>query len=161
MATKTYEFTGPVKWAKVWEKQLDRKFAFTKDLLGNTVPTPYGGKWDIVVNLKGDELAKFQALGTKLKAARLDDPEMGIEKGDVRFKRTEFHPKLGALNPPVVTGVEPGTAIGNGSNCTVSVDVYDYPQPDGTKGFAVRLKSVHVNDLVEYVKSVEQEGPPV
>lgn len=160
MATKTYEFTGPVKWAKVWAGQVDRKFAYQRDPeTGELKMLPTGGKWDVVINLDPDQLKFYNALGTKTKAARLDDPERGIQKGDVRFKRNERHPSLGELGPPTVIGVEPGTAIGNGSICEVKVDVYDYPQPDGTRGFACRLVSVAVKDLVPYVK--DQEGPPV
>src|SRR5579859_111937 len=161
MATKQYKFVGPVKWAKVWAGQLDRKFAYETDPeTGEKKLSKAGGKWDVIVNLTGDQLTQYNALGTKPKAARLEDPEKGINKGDVRFKRNERHPKLGELGPPVVIGVPEGTAIGNGSTCEVTVDIYDYPQPDGTRAFTSRLVSVEVLDLVEY-KPENQEGPPV
>ena len=151
MATKQYTFTGPIKWAKVWPGQIDTHFAF-EFIDGVKVPSKAGGKWDIIVNLAGEQLAHYNALGTKPKAARLDDPEKGISKGDVRFKRHERHPYLGVLGPPAVTGVDAGTLIGNGSICDVVVDVYDYPQPDGTRAFTSRLVSVNVIDFVPYVK---------
>jgi hypothetical protein len=139
MATKHYKFTGPVKWAKVWPGQVDRKYAEDKK----------GGNWSIILQL-GDQLAFFNALGTKLKAARLDDPERGISKGDVQFRRYERHPKMGELGPPAVKGVDEGTMIGNGSICEVEIAVYDYPAPDGTRGFAVRLVGVDVKELIKF-----------
>lgn len=158
MATRQYTFTGPVKWAKVRPGQLDRKYAFVPDpVTGERVLSPAGGKWDLIINLSGEQLKLFNALGTKTKAARLDDPERGIEKGDLRVKRNERHPKLGELGPPIVTGIEPTETIGNGSICDVVLDIYDYPQPDGTRGFAIRLVSVHVSTLVPYVKAESKD----
>lgn len=151
MATKTYTFTGPVKWAhKLFTP--DTKFA-----AGN----PKGGTYSVVMNLAGDELKKYNALGLRGKAARLDDPERKIEKGDVTFRRYEKNEKMpDKAGPPTVTGVAEGQVIGNGSIATATVEVYDYPQPDGTRGFTSRLVSVDIESLVEYQKPVEQEGPP-
>lgn len=160
MATKQYKFTGPVKWAKVWPGQVDRKFAFTINPETNEkVMLPTGGKWDIIINLDAPQLTQYNALGTKPKAARLDDPERGISKGDVRFKRNERHPRLGELGPPQVTGVDPNEPIGNGSICDVVIDVYDYPQPDGQRAFTSRLVSVDVLEHVPYVKTENSEVP--
>ena len=151
MATRYYEFTGPLKWAKVWPGQVDKKYALNN---------PKGGHWSVVVNLQGDELLKYNALGCKSKAARLDDPERKIQKGDITFRRHEFKNSGEALGPPKVTGVEDGTSIGNGSVGTVFVEVYDYPAPDGTRGFASRLIGVDVTEFIPYVKP-SNDGPPV
>ena len=150
MATKIYTFTGPVKWAhKLF--QPDMKFATPEK----------GGIFSVVMNLAGDELKKYNALGLRSKAARLDDPERKIEKGDVTFRRHEKNEKMpDKAGPPVVTGVAEGVAIGNGSVATATVEVYDYPQPDGTRGFTSRLVSIDFESLVEYIKPT-QEGPPV
>ena len=152
MASKFYEFTGPIKYARVWLGQLDMKFAQNN---------PRGGNWSVVMNLQGDELMRYNALGCKAKAARLDDPEKKIEKGDLKFRRFEKSGINENMGPPKVTGVEEGTSIGNGSNATVVVEVYDYPQPDGTRGFTSRLAEVKINDLIEYVKPVANDGPPI
>lgn len=161
MATTFYEFTGPVKWFKCWPGQLDNKFA---------AGSPSGGHWSLVMTLDDHDAKLYNALGLKGKAASEED--VAIDKikkkdkstlgiGDTTFRRYEKHPKKGLLGAPTVTGVEEGTLVGNGSVCTVKLEVYSYPAPDGTSGFAGRLVSVEVNSLVEYVKEDTQEGPPV
>ena len=161
MATTTYKFTGPVKWAKVWPGQLDTKFA---------TGSPSGGHWSVIMNLDEHDANLFNGLGVKGKAGSEED--VAIDKikrkekstlavGDVVFRRYEKHPKKGLLGAPKVTGVDEGTPIGNGSVCTVELEVYSYPAPDGTYGFGGRLTALEVNNLVEYVKPDASEGPPV
>lgn len=159
MATAFYEFTGPVRWAKVWPNQIDMKFA---------TGSPSGGHWSVVMTLDEVDAKLYNALGLKGKAA--NDEAVAIDKikrkdksdlqvGDAVFRRYEKHPKKGPLGAPAVLGVEEGTAIGNGSVCTAKLEVYSYPAPDGTNGFASRLVSLTVDNLVAYVK--DSEGPPI
>jgi hypothetical protein len=149
MATKIYTFTGPVKWAhKLFTA--DQKFA-TPDK---------GGIFSVVMNLQGEELLRYNALGLRSKAARLDDPERKVEKGDVTFRRYEKNEKMpDKAGAPKVTGVAEGQTIGNGSVATATVEVYDYPQPDGTRGFTSRLVSIDIESLVEYIKPETTEAP--
>jgi len=163
MATKYYEFTGPVRWAKVWPGQVDTKFQ-----------TPNaGGNWSVIMTLDDAEAKRYNALGTKTQALSEEDvmiaglkakkkgKESSAVKGDVTFRRNERHPKLGELGSPAVSGVPEGTPIGNGSICTVKAEVYDYTY-EGSPGFAARLSSLHVNELVEYVKpEADGDEPPV
>jgi hypothetical protein len=165
MAGKTqyYEFTGPVRWAKVWPAQVDRKFATDNA----------GGNWSLIMTLDDKQQKLYNALGTKTGAINEDDlailkikakkkgKEINAEIGDVTFRRNERHPKLGELGSPAVFGVNEGTSLGNGSVCTVKVEVYPYTF-EGQSGNAARLVSVTVNELVEYVKpSTDEDGPPV
>ena len=161
MATTIHKFTGPVKWAKVYEGQIDKKFA---------EGSPSGGHWSVIMTLDDTQAKLYNALGLKNKAASEEDVQIdrikrkdkaSLEVGDATFRRYEKHPKRGLLGAPEVTGVEDGTAIGNGSVCEASLEVYDYPAPNGTRGFAGRLVSLNVIELVEYVKPDTQEGPPV
>lgn len=153
MATKYVSFTGPVRWAKVWENQVDRKFA-TENA---------GGNWSVIQTLDGDQVKLYNGLGLKNAAASEMDvqidkmkkaakgKESTLEVGDINLRRNEKHPKLGNLGPPVVTGVEAGTPIGNGSICKTTVEVYPY-NFEGQPGTAARLVSLDVLDLVEFVK---------
>ncbi len=161
MATTYVEFTGPVRWAKVREGQVDRKFQ----------TEARGGCWSVVMTLDEQQQKKYNALGLKGQAASEEDvmiaqikakkkgKESDLKVGDVNFRRYERHPKLGDLGPPKVLGVEEGTAIGNDSTCKAVVEIYPYTF-EGQAGAASRLVSIEVVDLVEYVKPT-QEGPPV
>lgn len=168
MATKTVEFTGPVRWAKVWPAQVDTKFQ-----------TPArGGSWSVIMNLPEDQVKTYNTLGlkngakteedvmiAKIKAKKkalekkLEYKEPDIRVNDVAFHRYERHPKLGDLGSPKVSGVPEGTSIGNDSICKVVAEIYPYTF-EGQTGNASRLVSIEVVDLVEYVKPT-QEGPPV
>lgn len=167
MATKSYTFTGPVRWAKVWPGQVDRKFQTDNA----------GGNWSVIMNLADspEQVKLYNALGLKNGVASEEDVMIAnlkakkkgktsdLQIGDVTFRRNERHPHLGNLGSPAVFGVEEGTAIGNGSICTATVDVYDYTF-EGQTGFAARLVSLAVDELVEYVKPSKVEdgdGPPV
>lgn len=161
MATRTVSFTGPVRWAKVWPGQVDRKFQ----------TEARGGNWSVIMNLPEDQVKKYNALGLKNPAKTEEDvmiaeikakkkgKTVDMKVNDVSFHRYERHPKLGDLGSPQVTGVEEGTLIGNESVCTAIVEVYPYTF-EGQAGHATRLVSLEVNKLVEYVKPT-QEGPPV
>lgn len=166
MATKQYTFTGPVRWAKIWPGQVDRKFQTDNA----------GGNWSLIMNLSGspEQTKLYNALGLKNGVASEEDVMIAnlkakkkgktsdLKIGDVTFRRNERHPSLGDLGSPAVLGVETGTAIGNDSICTATIDVYDYTF-EGQTGFAARLVAVEVNDLVPYVKpdKADTDGPPV
>lgn len=167
MATKSYTFTGPVRWAKVWPGQVDRKFQTDNA----------GGNWSVIMNLSGspEQTKLYNALGLKNGVASEEDVMIAqlkakkkgktsdLKVGDVTFRRNERHPQLGNLGSPAVFGVETGTAIGNDSICTATIDVYDYTF-EGQPGFAARLVALEVNDLVPYVKAAkiaDTDGPPV
>lgn len=152
--TKIVTFTGPVRWAKVWEGQVDRKFQ----------TEARGGNWSIVVNLPDEDVKRYNALGLKGQAATDEDvmiadikaKKKGKEKSDLRvndahFTRYERHPKLGDLGSPKVSGVEEGTSIGNDSICKITAEIYPYTF-EGQTGNASRLVGVEVLELVEYVK---------
>lgn len=154
-------FTGPVRWAKVWPSQLDTKFK----------TEARGGNWSVIMTLPTDQIKKYNALGLKNPAATEEDVMISQIKakskgrisdltvGDVSFHRYERHPKLGDLGSPEVLGVPDGTSIGNGSVCAANVEIYSYTF-EGQAGFASRLVSLEVLDLVEYVKP-SNDGPPV
>jgi hypothetical protein len=160
--TRLVEFTGKVRWAKVWPSQVDMKFK----------TEARGGNWSVIMNLPEDQVARYNALGlkstakteedvmiAKIKAKKNGKKEPDMQINDVAFHRYERHPKLGDLGSPKVSGVPEGTAIGNDSVCKAVVEIYPYTF-EGQAGFASRLVGLEVIDLVEYVKPT-QEGPPV
>jgi hypothetical protein len=94
----------------------------------------------------------------KMKAKKNGKKEPDIKVGDITFRRYERHPVLGNLGSPAVLGVDEGTAIGNDSVATVAVEVYPYTF-EGTAGFATRMVSLTVDNLVPYVKPETNEAP--
>lgn len=135
MATQHLTFSGKASWAKVWPAQIDREYE-----------TPQrGGKWNITVELNDEDLKTYNALGIKITA------DVRARQPKVQFNRFERHAVLGEMGPPTVTGVEPGQLIGNDSDVTIGVEVYDYTY-NKKPGRAVRLVSVHVDKLVVYEK---------
>jgi hypothetical protein len=149
MATSYYEFTGPCKYARVWPGQIDRKYEVKGD--------DRGGKWGIIVTLAPEDVKIWNALGTKNKAQRLEDPEKNRTIGDVVFTRNERN-KFGDLGSPPVTGVPEGTAIGNDSIVTVKVEVYDFTF-NGQSGKGSRLLSVDVVNHVPYEPEKKADLP--
>lgn len=161
MVTKTYTFTGPVRYAKVWPAQVDRKFQ----------TEGRGGNWSVIMNLPDSQAKLYNALGTKTKAVseqdvaifkiKKPDAKNPPQVNDVTFRRYERHPVLGDLGSPAVLGVSDGESIGNDSICTAVVEVYPYTF-EGSTGFATRLVSLEVNTLVPYVKpAATGDEPPV
>lgn len=154
MATRQVMFTGIAEWCKPWDFQLDTGF------VDNTKgPDPRGGNFATSVILDDEGVAAFKAMGAKAKLK--EGPDGKLNKAT--FRRYERHPVLGELGPVVVTGVEAGTLIGNGSVITVVVDLYDYDY-NGRASRGIRWVSVIVDELVVYEKPAESKpaiGVPV
>lgn len=137
MATKRVEFKGKAQWFKPWE--LDTAFVEDDD--------PRGGNYAVNVILDDDGVAQFKALNAKAKLH-----EVLKDDGDFRkavFRRYERHPVLGELGPVEVYGVPENVLVGNDSDITVAVDVYDYTYK-GRPGKSIRLVGVTVDNIVEY-----------
>ncbi len=145
MATKQVTLKGKVRYCKPWVGQLDTVFAV--DQKGE--PDPRGGNWATDILLDDESEKLFKALGTKAKQ----------KEGYLKLRRYERHPVLGELGPVKVTGVEEGTLIGNDSEVTVTVDVYDYGDRFGKK--AMRWVALHVDNLIVYVKAEDVPRPAV
>lgn len=131
MATKRIVLKGKSEWTKVWAHQLDTEFAEENR----------GGNYSTQIILDDDSQKLFAALGTRAK----------LKDGKLTLRRYERHPVLGELGPVIVTGVDPDTLIGNGSDITVEVDVYDYTY-NGRSSRGMRLVSLTVDNLVVYEK---------
>lgn len=150
MATKQITFTGKAEWCKPWDFQLDTEYVDNSD-----GPDPRGGNFAMNLILDDDGVAQFKAMGVKAKLK--EGPDGKLNKAT--FRRYERHPVLGELGPVVVTGVDDGTLIGNGSDVTVGIDVYDFSF-NGRSSRGIRWVSVDVDNLVVYVKA-ETSKPAV
>lgn len=142
------KFTGPVKWAKVFEP--DTAFGTTK--------------WSIDQYLDAGELTKRKELGIQ---SKIKSDELGEYATYKRDTTKVFGGKVVEFHPPIIYNKdgskavwyelsEDGTSyvrkgdpilIGNGSVCEITVAVYET-----MKGKGQRLESVRIIDLIEYVR---------
>lgn len=136
MGTKSYTFTGPCKWAKLVSP--DEKY----------------NKYGLDMYLDEENMKVFEASGMQLKVKEDEDGKF------VSFRRpvkTLFKDEVKEWGVPKVTmadGSELEELVGNGSNVTVEVDVYDT-----VKGPGHRLNTVVVNELVVYKRPSDTDGP--
>lgn len=129
MASSYYYLTGKSKWAKLFKP--DDKYK----------------NWQINVYLDEPSKKVFTESGMSMTPKRDEDGEY------ITFRRPEaklIKNELVKFEPPPVTDKDGNTLdklVGNGSDVTIKVVVYDT-----IKGKGHRLEAVRVNSLVEYVK---------
>lgn len=130
MSTNTLYLSGKAYWAKVFEHNLDN----------------YDGTLSAQIEI---ELDKEQRDALKESGSRVTPKLQDDGTIRVRFKRkfdNPLFPNLGGLpNVLDAEGKPLNELIGNGSDVTVKVTVYDTKKGKGT-----RLESVRVDNLVEY-----------
>ena len=138
MSTTTITLEGKALWPKLKAGQEDTKFR-PKFTLG-LIPTQAS------INLM-----KEHKLGLKFQESK-DGGEPSVNVSRYIDKNPDFKDSIGNLcgNPPKVVDKDKkpyNGIIGNGSDVTVKIDVYDTKYAN--KGH--RLVAVMVNNLVEYV----------
>ncbi len=153
MATKEYYFNGIAEWAKVQPHQRDKKY----------------DRYAINVVMDEETMKRFRASGAQI-MIRQNNDEDKTEYG--QFHRPHSNLIKGEVvtfGPPQVflAGDEPEDdddqdykrfdgEIGNGSEITVKIVVYDT-----VKGPGHRLQAIRINNLVVYdppKKDVDAEG---
>lgn len=144
MATKRIVLRGKADFCKPWPFQIDR--AFEDNTKG---PDPKGGNSATGLILDEESLRLFNALGAKAK----------LDNGKLTLRRYERHPTLGELGPVSVRGVDEGTLIGNGSDISCEVDVYDFTY-NGRSSRALRWVSLTVDNLIPYEKPAASKPAP-
>lgn len=146
MATQYISFRGKAHYCKPYEAQIDRGFE-DKD-------EGRFANWNTGLILDDQTLVAYNALNLS---------QVKVKEGNrVTFKRAEFKKdkdgNLEALGTPRVTlpdGADEGSAIGNGSDVSISIEVFDYTYKN-RPGRAARWNAVTVHELVEYVKPEPQ-----
>lgn len=141
MANEWAFVQGKLKWCKL--VQPDMKY----------------GKWSVVVYPNNESLEKIRALQSEgIKNVIKKDDEGYFTTFSRPIERTQNSKKVG-MAPPIILqadGKTPlvGVAIGNGSDGTVKLEVYQHAVPGGTKkAKAARLYSVRIDNLIPFEKS--------
>lgn len=136
MSSKYLYFTGPCKWAKVYE------------------PDEFNGekKWKIDVYLNKAGLKDLKDSGLKLKVREDDEGNRYVTFNRPLFK--EIKGELKEFEPPRILDADGKTPItdliGNDSIVTVKVQAYDT-----SMGMGHRLEAVRVDELKRYEKPVD------
>lgn len=148
MGTKTVTFKGKTQWFR--PGYIDREYEDTDN--------GRGGNYAIDVFLDEASVKLFHAIGPR---AKLKDGNLA------RFRRYEyanFGKGPESLGPPKYSGFEEGVSIGNGSDVSVVVEYYTTTFK-GKSLIAMRLVSVHVDNVIEYIKPsdtpFDDNTPPV
>lgn len=136
---KTYEYlSGKVKWAqKLFQPDLTYK------------------KWSVVLYPDPPSMAKIMKL--KETPAILNEIKEDEDGKYITLSRPTSRQYQGvdrAFTPPLVVSAD-GTAwneaIGNGSDCTCKIEVYNYKQKVSNRpGRAIRLEAVRIDNLVRF-----------
>lgn len=132
MASKYYYLSGKAKWARLYSPD---------DMYKN---------YKIDVALDDESKAVFKESGMTMKTKVADDGEY------ITFRRPEskvIKDELVKFDPPLVTDVDGqkiDALVGNGSDVTIKVVVYDT-----VKGKGHRLEAVRVDNLIPYEKPQE------
>ncbi|SRR5258706_6617607 len=133
-------FQGKAKWVKVFKpNQFD--------------------KWSVDLYIDDTQAERFKSYKTRTHLRKDEDGyyvsfSRPVEKM-IRGKRT-------ALRPPTVTDKDSvpmfDTPIGNGSDLTVTCELYSYKPPlKQEREYAIRLLGIRVDNLVPFVKSSYEE----
>lgn len=153
----TVYLRGPIMYAKVFERNRDKK-GFEGQY------EPYDGMYLITIGLNADDAKVVRKWNRMYAPKELGDKGFTEENGAVddvqyfTFKRKHIHSKRnGELisewsGPPTVVDSEGNdwsddVDIGNGSICTVKLDV---TKPKGNPITYVRLEKIRVDDHVPY-----------
>lgn len=140
MATKEIYMTGKIKWAKGL-KDMDEKF---KSYSAAFYPTD-------------KSMNEYKQLGLKTKFRMDDEGEsFSVRRPDSKI----FKDELKKFGPPEVFVEKDGETIpvdpytvGNGSDVTVKLSVYDTGYGKGS-----RLEAVRVDNLIEFIPNGQGEG---
>lgn len=135
--TKTYYFTGPCKWAKVYQ------------------PDDYKGdkKWKVNLYLNKETKKLLKDSGVQLKIRDDEDGEFVVFSRPVE---RQYQDELKFFEPPKIFNKELEKIedlIGNGSVITAKISVFDT-----AKGTGHRLEAIRVDNLVKYEENQTEES---
>lgn len=123
-------------------------------------PDPTYNKWSITVHPDEESMKIVQQLqmdkGIKNQFKKDEDGYY------IQFSRPtdrKIKGKIVGMTPPVVVDPEgkpiEGVAIGNGSDGTVKLEIYQHPTPSGGKAHAARWAGLRVDNLIPFNKETD------
>lgn len=134
--TETVYVSGKISWCR------------------HITPDPKFNKWSVTLHPDAESLEKIRDLQSQGVKNMMKKDDNGYY---VQFSRPTFRTIKGQaipMSPPVVLDKDnqpmEDTAIGNGSDATVKLEVYSHGTPSGGKAKAARFAGLKVTDLIPF-----------
>ena len=155
MATRTIELTGPIMWAHIFEEN--------RDMNGyEGAYREHDGAYTVEIGLDKDQFQALKDIGSAKRAKDIDgkedryDPDYKwvklVRKHKDRFDWASGEPKVVDSTDSPWTFEHEGEVY-NGSECTVTVSVYDTSYRNGTR--LEKVKVLRAADKPEPKKDSE------
>lgn len=138
---------------------MDKKYLFLQGKakwVRHTLPDPWGN-WKLDLYMTPESLETFKKVQAELgllnRLKQDEDGEFGTFKRPIEKQRRDGK-KFGFAPPEVLQadGKTPlrDTLVGNGSDVTAKIELYQYNKPGGGKGWATRWAALRVDNLVPF-----------
>lgn len=126
-------------------------------------PDPTYNKWSITIHPDAESVELIRELQTQGVKNQWKKDEDGYYIAFSRPADRKINGKVLGMKPPVVLNAEgvpmDGVAIGNGSDATVKLEIYQHPTPSGGKAKAARWESVRIDNLIPFNKDTDYPDP--
>lgn len=149
MPTEFIYFQGKGSWIRAAKP--DRTFI---------KPDGTGSKWDMILHPNEQSLEKIRELQAEGVKNKLNEDEDGYFVRLSRPEAIKVRGRLKEMKPPVLTkkdGSPFNDMVGNGSDVTVKMEVYEHKTPNGGKAKAMRWLSLRIDHLVPYTGRREMD----
>lgn len=127
-------------------------------------PDPTYNKWSVTIHPNEEGMKIIQQLqmdkGIKNQFKKDED---GYYMQFSRPTERKIKGKIIGMTPPIVLNKDgtpmDGVAIGNGSDATVKLEVYQHPTPTGGKAHAARFAGLRIDNLIPFNKDTDFPDP--
>lgn len=126
-------------------------------------PDPLYNKWSVTIHPNEEGMEIIRDLQTKGVKNQWKKDEDGYYISFSRPADRKIKGKVIGMAPPVVLDKDGNpledTAIGNGSDGTLKLEIYSHPTPSGGKAKAARWASVKIDNLIPFNKDTDFPDP--
>lgn len=126
-------------------------------------PDPMFNKWSVTIHPNSESLEIIRELQTQGVKNQFKKDEDGYYIQFSRPTDRKIKGKVVPLAPPVCLNQDgtpmEGVAIGNGSDATVKLEVYQHATPTGGKAKAARFAGLKIDNLIPFNKDTDFPDP--
>lgn len=126
-------------------------------------PDPMYNKWSVQIHPNQEGIEKIRELQTEGVKNQFKKDEDGYYINFSRPTERKIKGKIVGMTPPVVLNQDgtpmDGVAIGNGSDATLKLEIYQHPTPSGSKAKAARWAGLKIDNLIPFNKDTDYPDP--
>lgn len=126
-------------------------------------PDPLYNKWSCTIHPNEEGMEIIRDLQTKGVKNQWKKDEDGYYISFSRPADRKIKGKVIGMAPPVVLNQDgtpmDGVAVGNGSDGTLKLEIYQHPTPSGGKAKAARWAALKIDNLVPFNKDTDFPDP--